>query len=261
MRWLVGLGLVAVLVVVAISDFGKPKNEDIPIAIIQSTLPERISPSTAEGGLPSEAPPSGDGSLVLTVRDQAGRTPEGISVSIEGPIQGLRTTDSSGKVSLDLPAGYYQARVMDGCYEGLQVLQGGSSRLGIAAGQTTAGELSTQWRHQYAPDAPVHSTYTPHWPIGRDTNIRYTVFDRCKDNQTAPNATFPTFEFQYNDEIVIVGQPQLRADSDAIGHLTVRCQKEGFVKLWMVDKSNPDDYLDVADKSSDSGLDVECKNF
>ena len=261
-RWIAGLGLALVILLVAVSRWSpRPKDQE-PMAIIHTTLPERIATSTAEGGLPTEAPPpAGDGSLVLTVRDQSGRTPEGIPVSLEGPVQGVWITDSNGQITLTLRAAFYAARVMDGCYDRLQVLQGGSARLGIAAGDTTTGDLSVLWHHRYAPAAPVHSTYTPHWPMGRETKIRFTVVDRCKDGERAPNVSFAPFEFQHDDRIVIEGQPQLSADSDGNGNVTVRCQREGPVKLWLVDRSNPDDFLDLADKSSDSGLQVECKNL
>lgn len=259
LRRLLQVGLAVLIITAAVSCSLREKNQN-PVAIIHTTLPEKLQTETAQGGSAQVPPPSGNGILALTIRDQSGRGPEGIPVSIDGPMQDVQTTDPGGQLRMDLRAGFYAVAVMEGCMERLQVLVGGSAQLAIVAGQTTQGELATEWRHRIAPSGPVHSSVTPYWPVGKEIALRYNVIDRCKDEARAPNGSFPTYRFHHDDSVEIVGSPQMSADNNGFAHVTVTCRREGTPRLTLVDEANPDDALDLPRNDTSSGTPPECRN-
>ncbi|MBW3588171.1 MAG: hypothetical protein KY429_01995 [Actinobacteria bacterium] len=261
-RWkrrLLVLGSTALILLTAVSCSLRSRNQS-PLEIIHTTLPERLQTETVVGGSAQQAPPAGDGILALTVRDQSGSGPEGIPVSIDGPIQEVKTTDSGGRVTMDLPPGFYSVGVLDGCTERLQVLSGGSAQLAIAPGETTEGELRTEWRHRFAPSGPVHSSVTPYWPVGKEVSLRYNVVDRCRDELREPNGSIPTFRFHHNEVLSILGSPQMIGDGDGYGHLSIRCTREGAPTLMLVDELNPTDVLDLPKSDTSSGTPPECRH-
>jgi len=259
-RRLLCLSVAAFVITTAAACSLRSRNQN-PVAIIHTTLPERLQTETAGGGTAEQMPPpSGNGILALTVRDQSGRGPKGIPVAIDGPVQHLKTTDAGGKLTMELAPGFYTVRVMDGCMDVLQVLAGGSGQLAIAPGETTEGELRTEWRHRVAPSGPVSSSITPYWPVGREVSLRYNVIDRCKDEARAPNGSMPTFRFHHDDSVAIVGSPQMTADNDGYGHVTITCRREGTPVLALADEANPGDALDLPKNDISSGRPPECRN-
>lgn len=205
-----------------------------------------------------------DGSFVFTIKDQSGLHPEGIPVSIQGPMSGTFRSDAGGKLRIEAPAGRYQFRTVAGCHERIEVLAGTSGDFGIASGQTGSGNLVVEWRHRIVPSQPVYADIQPYWPPGETVTVRFDVVDRCVEGGPSRigGAAYPTFVFQPGSNIRLVGQPVLKADKDGFGYVKVTCIREGRAELALVDSKNPKDRLNLAGGDSPgnyAGSEPECK--
>lgn len=227
------------------------------IAVTLSGEPEANSePSTRDSSPISE----GIGQLSLLVLDTQGKARAGVEVEIRGPVLRLITSDDKGKVNLELPAGYYSARITSGCKQNLDVLSGGSARLGVAANQTVEGELSVQWRRRIAPAGPVFSSYTPYWPIGKEVDIRFNVVDRCNRDAPFPHGDFASFRYKQSGPIQLVGQAPTQADQRGFGQLTIVCTAEGIPSMTFFDHEQPSDSTDLTQLDASSGIKPECRS-
>ena len=117
-----------------------------------SVVPGESSGSTSKG---NSAAASDIGYLNLRLVDRAEGIPVGVPVEITGPKSGKYFSNDDGRVGFEGPPGYYSLKVVKGCYDVIEVLSGGSGRMGLVSGQVTSGDLWVDWRYRIAPSGNV----------------------------------------------------------------------------------------------------------
>jgi hypothetical protein len=193
---------------------------------------------------PSEPEKKGVAILDLSITDDNGLHPSGIAVTINGPDPATVLSDAKGRVSFTGPAGFYSAKIAEGCFDKVIVDEGGSATLGLVEGETLEGTLLVIWQHRFGPSAPVSTDVGGNWPIGRNVTLTYDVRDRCSQDR-APKAAFPTFAFEHSKNLKIIGRPALVADGTGRATVVVSCTAEGEIKLLALDTDNPSDRIDL----------------
>lgn len=204
-----------------------------------------------ESAAPSAQPGAGGGGgggaqtalLTVTIFDQNDLTPAGIPVQIEGSDPHTVLSDANGQVQIFEP-GRYKLRIIEGCHERIQVTSGGYADVGVVEDQPKSGSIPVEWRHRYAPSQPVHSDTSGDWKVGKPVTLKFEVRDKCEE-QSVPGATYPTYEFHPGSNLKVDGTPKLVADSEGYGSVTVRCTAPGEPELFVTDKDNPSDSLDL----------------
>jgi hypothetical protein len=191
------------------------------------------------------------------VRDQNGNRPQGIPVRFDGPVQRLVSSDASGGARLSGPAGEYKMRIDTGCHPAVVVERGARGTIHTVAGQTRDAEVQVTWRHRFAPSGSSTSDASGDWPVGKPVTLNYDVIDRCKDD-FAPRASYPTFAFQPGRNVTVVGRPSMTADSGGRGHVTVRCTRAGDAQLFLGDKANSPDRVDLVGSTTSYGGRPRC---
>lgn len=170
------------------------------------------------------------------------------------------STDSKGQIRVNLDPGDYSIRVMTGCNDALQILNGTAGRAGVALGLTTTAKLSVSWHHRRAPAPPVFSSVTPYWPIGEEVDVRFDVVDRCADLQRVPRASFSTHVLEVNENLRFTRPVNRVADDSGYGYAHVACIREGQTHLLSKAPDDPSDTIDLLDYDSSSGFRSSCKN-
>jgi hypothetical protein len=187
---------------------------------------------------------TGPARFELTLTDDNDLHPAGIPVEMTGPISRTLTSGRGGIVSGSVPAGVYRFAVVEGCHAAVLVRGGASARVGLAAGETTRGNLGVLWQHRFGPSSPVTVDRSGDWPVGEVVDVEFAVADRCSDDR-APGKAFRTFAFQTSSNLRITKTPTKTAAADGTSHVFVSCTKEGSIKLDVVDRENPTDRADL----------------
>lgn len=225
-----------------------PEPTPTPSAVaVGSDVLERLEPEPTPGpeegaaGADADAP---DG-FVFTLLDQNGLHPAGIPMEVSGPVEGRFTSDASGRVRVTGPPGRYQVRVVPGCTEAVEVLEGAAGQFGIAVGSTGRAELAVSWRHRFAPAPPAVYSKGPYWPPGEEVGVRYEVVDRCRNGVRAPGRVLSTFRAAAGDPLEVLEGSEPRSDGEGFARVTVRCREDGEPTLVVADTENPGDELDL----------------
>lgn len=196
--------------------------------------------------------------FVLVLIDQNGNHPAGIPVAVDGPKTATITSDDRGRVTVDGPPGFYTFKVPVRCYERLDVRAGGSGRFGIAEGQHAEAEVEVIWRHRHGPAPPVFSSIGPYWPIGETVRLRYDVVDHCRNDFRATETMLETYAFEHSGNLELVGEPDMRSDTNGYAWVEIRCTEPGPASLVLVDAKNPEDKLDLIEADNQSVQRPRC---
>lgn len=211
---------------------------------------ELAVPDSPESGVtdpPAPSPESNEeetGTLEITVVDQNDNNPPGIEVEIYGPVTHVKATDDKGKATFEVPPGEYEVAALPGCGKTTIVKQATHGTGKVVGNAITRGDLQVEWRSRFGPGLAVQASKVPYWPLGQDVQLTFDVIDRCSERR-APNASYPSFHFITSPELVLAEPPELRSDEVGHGRVLVRCVKEGKPKLWMADRLNPADTINL----------------
>ena len=248
MRRLLALSALLFLLASCGQSFGR-RTTATPEPVASTKVGQGIVFITPTPGAPTNEPgtsarPSSVAGFVIRLRDQNNNRPQGIPVRFEGPVRRVVNSDSSGAARLTGPAGRYTMRIDIGCHSAVLVERGASGTVHTVAGQTRDAEVEVRWRHRFAPSGSSTSDAAGDWPVGRPVRLNYDVVDRCKDD-LAPNAALPTFFFQPGPNVKVIGTPSMRADGGGRGHVSVQCTRAGDAQLYLTDRANPPDRVDL----------------
>lgn len=237
-----------------VGSYGKPNEiEAISASPTSAGLVASSSTSSSKG---STAALADVGYLNLRLVDRAGGIPVGIPVEITGPKSGNYFSNDEGRVGFEGPPGYYSLKVVKGCFDVIQVLSGGSGRMGLVSDQVTTGDLWVDWRYRIAPSANV--TFDPdeqrEWIPQHRIEVSFDVIDRCS-NRLAPGGDLGNFTYQLQ-HLRLTSEPSMDADVHGRAHVGIACESPGLAQLNLVANHYPADVWELF--SHQSGPDPNC---
>lgn len=209
--------------------------------LLHDALPTDDLPTPPAGGV---TPGTGAASFAITLTDDNELHPAGIPVKLSGPTTRTVLSDAAGVVKGSVPPGDYRVEVVKGCHAAVLVRGGGSARVGMAAGDTTRGNLGVLWQHRFGPSSPVIVDRSGDWPVGEPVDVEFTLSDRCSEDP-APGKSFPTFVLKPSANLRVTKAPPKAAGPGGTAHVVVTCTAKGSITLDMVDQANPEDRLDL----------------
>ena len=246
----IAIVVVAVLVVSACGRFAR-RSETTAAPEETASVGEAFrtfAPPRATRRPPPTASAGARSAIVVRLTDQNNGHPAAIPVRYaRAGGQTTVATDGRGEVRIPGPGGF-RIDVLQGCHETVSVTGGGFANVNAPVDGTKPVDLPVRWEHRIAPGPPVQPNRSGHWPVGEELSLRFSVIDRCAKDR-APGALYPTFEFETDDVLDLVGTPTLKADGDGRGSITVRCVREGDPSVIAVDARNPSDSFDMVQES------------
>lgn len=261
MRVWVGTLAVAVMLVSACGNVSRNVGVVAPTPVVTRSVGDALRdalPTDEPTIRPGITPGSGDAAFAITLTDDNDLHPAGIPVKMTGAATRSLTSGSDGVVRGSVPAGVYRFEVVKGCHAAVLVHGGGGARVGLAAGDTTLGNLGVLWQHRYGPSSPVTVDQSSDWPVGETVDVEFTVMDVCSEN-AAPGKAFPTYTFVTSKNLRLVKPPVKVAGADGKAHVFVSCTAPGDITLDVVDEDNPDDRVDLVALAIGFGGVPRCK--
>lgn len=237
----------ALVLLAACGDTSRTVGAAVPTPVVTRSVGDALRdalPTDEPTSKPGITPGAGAAAFAITLTDDNELHPAGIPVRMTGQATRTLTSESDGVVRGSAPAGVYRFEVLKGCHSAVLVHGGGSARVGLAAGETTLGDLGVLWQHRYGPSSPVNVDQSGDWPVGETVDVQFTVLDACTED-AAPGKGLPTYTYETSPNLKLVGAPPRAAGPDGTAHVGVACTGKGAIKLDMVDRANPNARVDL----------------
>ena len=206
-----------------------------------ATLPPD-EPSSGPTKAPAKTPTPPSFKLLIT--DENNLHPAGIPVILSGPVTKTFTSDETGTASGNVPAGFYNVKIPQGCQSDVIVNKGGTAKIGVVQGNTVEGSLLVIWQHRFGPAPPVDRNMIGDWTVGSPVVVSYSIEDHCAQTK-AKNRGFPTYEYLLSSTVKLASKPVLESDGGGVAHVSVVCVHSGEISLDVRDRADPTDRIDL----------------
>ena len=169
------------------------------------------------------------------------------------------TTGPKGIVSVVTQPGVYVVSVPVGCTERREIRRGRrGDRIGVVEGRTHELNLAVEARRRFMGNSPVIGSSDAPWPRNQTITVTFLLHDRCRDRPAA-STDFSDLRWRTSDNLEVVDPGTRRSGSDARASVKVRCRAAGDASLWLVDRDDPRDRLDLLAQQPASPFDPDAE--
>ena len=166
---------------------------------------------------------SAPGRVEVRVVDTNGVPRPGIAVRFEGPSARVEVSGDGGTISFRTAPGRYRATA-ERCAEHLRVARSATAELGVAEGETAAGDLRVEVRLRFEPAAPVTYSGDANWRPGEAHRVELRLRDRCGTAAPpSPDAYARTARVVANRGVTIETPLSTSVRDDGVVELSMTC--------------------------------------